>query len=86
MAAQSTTWACGRSLPGITVSNPAGGRLSLVNVLCCQVWVSATDWSLVQRSPSKCGVSEYDREALIMRAQSTIGLLFHKGINIGNRL
>jgi hypothetical protein len=27
-------------------------------VLCvCQVEVSATDWSLVQRSPTHCGVS-----------------------------
>jgi hypothetical protein len=30
---------------------------------CCQVEVSATGWSLVQRSPTECGVSECDREA-----------------------
>jgi hypothetical protein len=31
---------------------------------CCQVEVSATSWSLVQRSPTKCGVSKKcDREA-----------------------
>jgi hypothetical protein len=36
-------------------------------VLCCQVEVSATGWSLVQRSPTECGVSECDREASIMR-------------------
>jgi hypothetical protein len=41
--------------------------LSLVSAVCCQVEVSATSWSLVQRSPTKCGVSEYDREASIMR-------------------
>ena len=29
--------------------------------------VSAMDLSLVQRSPAECGVSEYDREATIMR-------------------
>jgi hypothetical protein len=29
----------------------------VVSVVCCQVEVSATDWSLVQRSPTDCGVS-----------------------------
>jgi hypothetical protein len=38
-----------------------------VIVLCCQVEVPATGWSLVQRSPTECGVSECDREASIMR-------------------
>ena len=33
------------------------GCLSVVNVVCCQVEVSATGRSLVQRSPSGCGVS-----------------------------
>jgi hypothetical protein len=37
-----------------------------VSVVCCQVEVSATGCSLVQRSPIECGVSEYDREASIM--------------------
>jgi hypothetical protein len=38
--------------------------LSLVGVVCCQVEVSATSWSLVQRSPTECGVSKKcDREA-----------------------
>jgi len=32
--------------------------LSLVSVVCCQVEVSASGWSLVQRSPTDCGVSE----------------------------
>ena len=37
---------------------PSGhGRLSVVSVVCCQVEVSATDWSLVQRSPTDCGAS-----------------------------
>jgi len=26
-----------------------------VSVVCCQVEVSATDWSLVRRSPTDCG-------------------------------
>jgi hypothetical protein len=29
-----------------------------VSVVCCQVEVSATGWSLVQRSPTDCGVSK----------------------------
>jgi hypothetical protein len=39
------------------------GCLSLVIVVYCQVEVSATSWSLVQRSRTECGVSECDREA-----------------------
>ena len=31
--------------------------MSVVSVVCCQVEVSATGWSLVQRSPTDCGVS-----------------------------
>jgi len=33
----------------------------------CQVEVSAMGWSLIQRSPTYCGVSECDRKASIMR-------------------
>ena len=36
--------------------------MSLVNVVSCQVEVSATGRSLVQRSPTECGVSECDVE------------------------
>jgi hypothetical protein len=36
---------------------PGHGSLSAVIVVCCQVEVSATDWSLVQRSPAECGAS-----------------------------
>jgi hypothetical protein len=35
-----------------------------VSVMYCQVEVTATGWSLVQRSPTECGVSKKcDREA-----------------------
>jgi hypothetical protein len=52
------------------------GRLSFVNVVCCHVEVSARGWSLVQRSPTECGVSECDGETSIMRRPwSTSGLL-----------
>jgi hypothetical protein len=38
--------------------------MSVVSVVCCQVEVSASSWSLVQRSPTECGVAEVcDREA-----------------------
>jgi hypothetical protein len=33
-----------------------------VSVVCCQVDVSAKGWSLVQRSPAECGVSECDHK------------------------
>jgi hypothetical protein len=29
-----------------------------VSVVCCQVEVSATGWSLVQRGPTECGMSK----------------------------
>ena len=51
-------------------SNPAGGMdgwMSGVRVVCCEVEVPATDRSLVQKSPTDCGVSECDREASIIR-------------------
>jgi hypothetical protein len=42
------------------------GCLSLVNIVCCQVEVSASVSSLVQRSPTEYGGSECDREAFTM--------------------
>ena len=38
-------------------SHRGHGYLSVVSVVCCQVEVSATSWSLVQRSPTECAVS-----------------------------
>jgi hypothetical protein len=47
---------------------PGHGCLSLVSVVCCQVEVSASGWSLVQRSlPSVVYLNECDRESSIMR-------------------
>ena len=64
MPGRSKAWVCGRSLAGIVNSNPAGGAVvCLLRVLCVvQVEVSASGRSLVQRSPTECGVSECDRE------------------------
>jgi hypothetical protein len=65
-------WPCGlmrvstaARLLGLWVRIPPGAWMSsLVSVVCCQVEVSATSWSLVQRSPTECGVSKVcDREA-----------------------
>jgi hypothetical protein len=53
VAARSNAWVCVRSLAGIAGSNSAGGMFVLVNVLRCQVEVSVTDRSLVQRSPTE---------------------------------
>jgi len=39
-------------------SNPTGGmEACLLCVVCCQVEVCVTNWSLVQRSPTDCGAS-----------------------------
>jgi hypothetical protein len=54
-------WDCGFE------SRRGHGCLSVVSVVCCQVEVSASGWSLVQRSPTECGVSECDREASTMK-------------------
>jgi len=60
VAARCKAWVCGRSLVGIVASNPARGGeygcLSVVSFVCCQVEISASGWSLVQRSPTECGV------------------------------
>jgi hypothetical protein len=57
---RSEAWVCGLSLAAIVGSNSTGGNgyLFAVSVVCCQVEVSATSRSLVQGSPTKCGVSE----------------------------
>ena len=43
------------------------GCLSVVSVVCCRVEICTTGWSLIQRSPTECGVFECNREASIMR-------------------
>ena len=65
MAARSKAWVYSRWLPGIAGSNHAG-CLSLVSVVCCEVEVPTTDWSLVQGSATECGVFECDCETSIM--------------------
>jgi len=54
-----------RGLGGTAGSNPAGGAGGcplFAIFVCFKVEVFATDQSLVQWSPTGCGVSEFDRE------------------------
>jgi len=55
------------------------GCLSVVSVVHCQVEVSVTGQSLVQRSPTECGESECDSKTSKMRRPwPTLGLLSHE--------
>jgi len=38
-----------------------------VSVVCCQVEVTVSGWSFIQKGHTKCCVSECDRDASIMR-------------------
>ena len=62
------TWVCRHLLAGVAGSNPAGERMSVVSVVCCQVEVSKSGRSLVQRSPTECGLSECDKASKIRLA------------------
>jgi hypothetical protein len=61
-----TIWNRTRDLPKFSAQRTRG-CLSVVSVMCCQVKVSASDWSLIQRSPTEYGVPDCDSDALIMR-------------------
>jgi hypothetical protein len=69
VAARSTVWFSRSSLAGFAGSNPAGAMdvCLLLSVVYCQVEVSATGRSLVQRCPNECGVSECDSETSTTR-------------------
>ena len=69
------TWVCDCLLAGIVGSYRTGDMyVCLVSVVCCQVEVSATGWSLVQSCRTGCGgVSECDCEATIMRRPRPTG-------------
>jgi hypothetical protein len=62
---------CHRSLAKVAGSNPAGGMDIRARVVWCQAEVSELGLSLTHRSPTVCGVSEYDRKAKIMRKSWT---------------
>ena len=69
VATRSKVWVCGRLLIGIAGSKLGGTNVCLLLgfCVCCQVEISATDRSLVQRSPTLCGVSECDLDTSTMR-------------------
>ena len=76
MAARSKAWVCGRSLAGDCEFESCLGYECLPpeSVVFCQVEVSAIGRSLVYRSPTECGVSEYDRgTSTIRRPRPTRG-------------
>ena len=59
------SWDCGLQ------SRQGRVYLSVMIVVCCQVEISALGLSLVQRSPTDCGVCLSDSEAwIIMRSWS----------------
>ena len=57
-AAPSKAWVCSRWLTVIVFECRLRNRcLSVMSVVCCQIEVSATSWSLVQRSRADCSAS-----------------------------
>ena len=68
MAAQSKAWVCGRSLAGIAGPIPAGSVD--VSRECC---VLSGRGLCVRMIPTKCGMSECDGEASIMRKKWSTG-------------
>ena len=82
MAARSNASVCGRSPAGIGgfESHQGHGCLSIVRVACFQVGVSATGRSLVQKTPTDCGMFfECERKISIMRRPLPIGGLKRHG-------
>ena len=69
VAERSKAKVCGQSHAGVVGSNPAEGMdvSFLLSVVCCQVEVSATGRSLVQRSRTACDVSLCELETSRMR-------------------
>jgi len=54
-------------LPRLWIRIPPWAWMSVVSVVCCQIEVYASGLTLVQKSPTACGVSDCDHEASIMR-------------------
>ena len=68
-SAAASSWDCGFE------SRREHWYLSHVSVGSCQVEVSASGWSPVQRSTTECGMSESDREVLILRPTGGCGAM-----------
>jgi hypothetical protein len=77
---KSTKWIKGKKRDRKKKSHRGHGCLSVVSVVCYQVEVSATGWSLVQGSPTECGVSKKNCDREVSKneeAQAHIGLSSH---------
>lgn len=63
MAARSNASVCGSLFAGIAGSNPADGSdiVFLLNIVCCQIEVSAVGPSLVQKTPIEFCVSKISK-------------------------
>ena len=68
IASLSKAQVCTHCIAGIAGSNPTEVMDVLVFLcVCCAVEVPAMGRSIIKRSPSKCGVPEYDLEILTVR-------------------
>ena len=72
MAARTKAWVCRRSLDKTVGSNTAGA-IDVCLVCVAHVQDTATGRSLVQRSPTECGVIECDQQASITRVHWPTG-------------
>ena len=64
---------------------PPGAWMSVVSVVCCHVEVSATHWSLIQRSPTDCVVCRrvWSRNPMNEEAVDRVGPQRHRGAGGG---
>ena len=83
-AARSKAWFKDGLIAGIAGSNPVRRHDWVLWVLCCQVEVSASGWSLFQRSPTECAVSECDFETSTKRRPRPTGASEPKKTKIKN--
>ena len=73
VAVRHYAWVCGRSIAGVVGMKPEGvhGGLSVVSVVCCQIEVYETGWSLVQGSSTSCRISLWSKASTIRRPWPT---------------
>ena len=80
VAARSNVGSAGARFLGLMVRILPGAWMSFGSVVCFQVQVPSLGGSLVQNSPTECGVSECDRETSTMsRPSPTTGFRAMKG-------
>ena len=91
VAARSKACVYGPSLARTATSNPSGGMV--VCLVCCQVEVCASGWSLVQGSTTERGVSECNHAITWSCTSCYIFVFFYRSswqttgsVSIANRL